>query len=160
MVATNSGSIKGCYFTGKVDGYYAGGLVRYNDGFIAASYSIGNVTTPDVDSACVGGLVCLHNGLGPIVDSYWNTETAGQQAPMDKWGKTTADLKTPTSYNGIYANWNVDLDEEEDTDGTPDDPWHFGSGDQYPALQVDFDGNGTATWQEFGEQPIRSMDGR
>ena len=34
----------------------------------------------------------------------------------------------------------------------PDDPWHFGTTSQYPALKVNFDGQGSATWQEFGYQ--------
>ena len=42
------------------------------------------------------------------------------------------------------------------TENTPDyslsDFWDFGTSGQYPALKVDFDGDGTATWQEFGNQ--------
>ena len=30
--------------------------------------------------------------------------------------------------------------------------WHFGSSNQYPVLVVDFDGDGTPSWEEFGEQ--------
>ena len=30
--------------------------------------------------------------------------------------------------------------------------WDFGTGSQYPALKADFDGDGTATWTEFGYQ--------
>ena len=33
-----------------------------------------------------------------------------------------------------------------------DDPWDFGTDMQYPALKVDFDGNGEATAYEFGGQ--------
>ena len=33
-----------------------------------------------------------------------------------------------------------------------DDPWHFGTATQYPALSADLDGGGTATWQEHGYQ--------
>ncbi len=33
-----------------------------------------------------------------------------------------------------------------------DDPWDFGTSSQYPVLSVDFDGNDSATWQEFGYQ--------
>ena len=39
-----------------------------------------------------------------------------------------------------------------DGDNTNDDPWDFGTGSQYPALKVNFDGQGAATWQEFGHQ--------
>ena len=40
--------------------------------------------------------------------------------------KTADELKGPTGYTGIYANWNVDVD----GDGVVDDPWLF-SNDQY-----------------------------
>ena len=32
------------------------------------------------------------------------------------------------------------------------DYWDFGTNSEYPALKVDFNGDGTATWQEFGDQ--------
>jgi len=31
--------------------------------------------------------------------------------------------------------------------------WDFGDNTQNPVLKVDFDGDGTATWEEFGTQP-------
>ena len=49
---------------------------------------------------------------------------------------------------GSNEAWNVDLDD----DGVLDDPWDFGTESQYPALAVDLDGDGWATWQEFGYQ--------
>ena len=57
-------------------------------------------------------------------------------------------MQSPTGYSGIYSQWNVDLDD----DGRNDDPWHFGTGSQYPVLKANVDGQGTATWQEFGYQ--------
>ena len=53
-------------------------------------------------------------------------------------GKTTSELQTPTSASGIYATWGTE--------------WDFGTACQYPALKVDFNGDGTATWEEFGDQ--------
>ena len=70
-------------------------------------------------------------------------------------GKTTAELQSPTGDTGIYVAWNTDLD-NADVDGNPatgaEDFWDFGTSSQYPALKVDIDGNGVATWQEFGGQ--------
>ena len=63
-------------------------------------------------------------------------------------GQTTSALRTPTDYEGIYETWNLDLN----LDGEPDDPWHFGTSNQYPVLKVDLNGDGTTTWQEFGYQ--------
>ena len=37
-----------------------------------------------------------------------------------------------------------------------DDPWDFGLFRQYPALKVDFNNDGTASWQEFGPQAAAS----
>ena len=48
-------------------------------------------------------------------------------------GYLTAELQQPTRYRGtIYETWNLDLD--NDPEMTPDDPWDFGSGEEYPAL--------------------------
>ena len=63
-------------------------------------------------------------------------------------GNTTAELQAPTGYRGIYQSWNLDLY----GDSARDDPWDFGTAAQYPALSVDFNGDGEATWQEFGHQ--------
>ena len=95
------------------------------------------------------------------IPSYWDVETSGQMIldaendiPEFK-GKTTAELQDPTGYTGIYSAWNIDVD-NADGDGVEatgsDDPWDFGTAEQYPALRVDFDGDGEATWQEFGQQ--------
>jgi hypothetical protein len=70
-------------------------------------------------------------------------------------GKTTTDLQSPTGYTGIYRSWNADLDDADRDDNAAtggDDPWYFGTSRQYPVLKVDFDGDGVATWQEFGDQ--------
>ena len=39
-----------------------------------------------------------------------------------------------------------------DGDGIADDPWDFGTGSRYPILKADWDGDGTATSQEFDAQ--------
>ena len=94
----------------------------------------------------VGGLVGLNVGSGTIAAGYWDTSTSGRTAGAD--GRTTAQLQAPTDYGGIYAGWNVDVDH----DGVADDPWHFGTAGQYPALSADLDGDGEATWEELGHQ--------
>ena len=45
-------------------------------------------------------------------------------------GKTTRQLQTVTTYTGIYANWNNNLDGVTGND----DPWDLGSKMQYPML--------------------------
>ena len=147
---SSSGAITASYATGSVSGNYAGGLVGYNSSGVAiiASYATGSVSGDNY----VGGLVGLNQGVA-ITDSYWNTDIFG--AGTDGEGRTTAQLQSPTGYTGIYRDWNADLDnaDRNDDDATgADDFWDFGTSSQYPALKVDFDGDGAATAAEFGGQ--------
>ena len=90
---------------------------------------------------------------GAIWASYWNTDIFGAGTAGE--GRTTAQLQSPTGYTGIYRDWNADLDnaDRNDDDATgAEDFWDFGTSSQYPALKVDFDGDGTATAAEFGGQ--------
>ena len=155
--ARSHASIVGSYATGSVAGRSSvGGLVGTNGipgnapfvlGEIKASYATGRVSGP---ARGVGGLVGYDSGDDStiITASYWDTNTSGQTSGSFGIGKTTAQLKAPTGYSGIYGSWNVDLDD----DGRNDDPWHFVTSSQYPVLKANVDGQGTATWQEFGYQ--------
>ena len=145
LVGGNHGAVTASYATGAVTGgATTGGLAGWSDGRITASYATGRVTAT---SSEVGGLVGS-NLQSTVTASYWDRETSGQSASAAGVGKTTSELQDPTGYSGIYAEWNVDIDGASG----PDDPGHFGAPSQYPVLQVDFNGDGTATWQEFGEQ--------
>ena len=106
-----------------------------------------------------GGLAGSNEGT--ITASYWDTQTSGLTVGVGEGdragaaGKTTAELQGPTGYTGIYAAWSVDLD-NADGDFDPstgvEDFWDFGASGQYPVLKADFNGDGVATWQEFGSQ--------
>ena len=69
-------------------------------------------------------------------------------------GLNTTQLQTPTAYGlatdtppSIYAAWqNIDMDGDANTTEV-NDFWHFGTNGQYPALQVDFNGDDTAGWR-------------
>ena len=134
-----------------------GGLVGYGSGAtVIASYATGRVS----GVSAVGGL--FGYGFGTtFIASYWDTGTSGQRSGVGgenvagAEGKTTAELQSPTGDTGIYVAWNTDLD-NADVDDNPatgaEDYWDFGTSSQYPALKADIDGNGTATWQEFGGQ--------
>ena len=138
-------AVTASYATGPVSGgTQVGGLVGRNDGFstVTASYATGPVS----GSSLLGGLVGLNVGSGTIAAGYWDTSTSGRTAGAD--GRTTAQLQAPVDYRGSYAGWNVDVDH----DGVADDPWHFGTAGQYPALSADLDGDGEATWEELGHQ--------
>ena len=148
LVGDNRGTITASYATGRVAvggfGFLLGGLAGNNEGTIAASYATGRVTVGR-HSSPVGGLA--GNNEGTIIASYWDTTASGIETGPGQ-GKTTAQLQAPTGYRGIYGTWNLDLD----GDGASNDPWDFGTATQYPILSMDLDGNGQATWQEFGYQ--------
>ena len=154
----SSASISASYATGKVSASsgYAGGLVGQNikdvastgtgsRAIISASYSTGTVSAGER----VGGLVGSNGGT--IYTSYWDTSTsaravgvgsddkdndnvldADETATPGADGKTTAEIRTPRGYTGIYASWNIDLD----GDGRIDDPWEFGTSSQFPTLNA------------------------
>ncbi len=123
------------YATGRVSGNLdVGGLVGTNASGITASYSTGPASATSSTASTVGGLVGgTEGGFSRIRQSYWDSTTSGIAG-----GQSTAALQGPTGDTGIYGAWNG--------------PWHFGTSSQYPALSVDFDGDGDETWQEFGHQ--------
>ena len=111
---------------------------------ITASYATGTATSAR-SGALVGGLI----GAAPaanttITASYWDTTTSAIADDADSAapeGLATAALQTPTGYTGIYENWNIDVDGDDQND----DPWNFGTGSQYPALKYgghDYNGQG------------------
>ena len=94
-------------------------------------------------------------GYRKLRPSGWNRIEIGDGQSSDIFGKTTAELQSPAGYTGPYQGWDVSLS-IEGKGNTPDyslsDFLDFGTSGQYPALKVDFDGDGTATWREFGNQ--------
>ena len=137
LVGKNSGYlVEASYATGAVSGRSSvGGLVGWQSGDnVRASYATGRVSGEVTAGGLVGGLAG-----STITASHWDTTTSGQTTGDLGTGQTTAQLQAPTDNTGIYAGWRVDR-------------WNFGQADEYPVLTVDFDGDGDATWQEFGNQ--------
>jgi hypothetical protein len=124
LVGRNFGTVSNSYSTGNVSGsYYAGGLVGYNSATVSNCYSTGNVT----GNGSVGGLVGENfstisnsystgsvNGslnFGGLVgfnydtvsNSFWDTETSGQATSDGGTGKTTAEMKTQSTFTS--AGW-------------------------------------------------------
>ena len=169
LVGESHGTISACYATGNVGGEgVSGGLVGLSLGAISACYARGDVdVTPS--GGVVGGLV---GNAGAVTDSYFDSDVSNRP-DTDPYAKTNAELQTPTAYGtgmDIYANWNVDVDNGQPIgveDGTAtgdsgaDNVWDFGSDLEYPALAVDFDGDGTSSVAEFGAQlrasPLRVL---
>ena len=145
LAGSNSGEVTAAYATGRVVGdSETGGLIGQNTGELNVSYATGSVS----GRSTVGGLVGRNSGAGTISHSYWDSETSGRTTGSYGQAKNTAELQLPTAASDIYLTWNLDLD----GDSMNDDPWDFGTSSQYPALSVDTNGVGGATWQEFGQQ--------
>ena len=127
-----AGSVSTSYSHASVSGLHqVGGLVGdLTSGSITNSYSSGAVSG---GGANVRGL--LGRGAnGTVTASYWDTTTSGRTTSAGgsgAVGRTTTQLQTPTGYTGIYADWNLDLDNYQ-TGG--DYPWNFGTSSQYPTL--------------------------
>ncbi len=138
-------AIRTSYATGAVSGDDdIGGLVGENQSIITASYATGAVT----GNRDTGGLVGENLADADTISAtYWDIETTGQSqaagfgSVSGAQGLSTAALQASTGYTGVYATWNQD-----------GDLWDFGTSAQYPQLKADFDGDGTATAQEFGTQ--------
>ena len=161
LVGLNSWSkLISSYSTGAVSGHmYVGGLVGRNSvmSSIISSYARGPVSGDEI----VGGLIGENVEPDRIAANYWDTETSGHihgvafgySSGVD--GKTTAELQGSNGYAGIFASWDVDIDNADGDDNAStgaDHPWEFGTPGQYPALRVDFNGDDEPSWEEFGAQ--------
>jgi len=145
LVGTNhGGTVQASYSTasavhhGDIWYYRLSGLIGGNigGGTVRNSYSTGSVS----EQVTYGdGLISSNETWSgsKILNSYYDSETSGRSGGTG--AKTTAELQSPTSASGIYAQWNPQT-------------WDFGTARDYPLLSVDFNGDGTASWQEFGEQ--------
>ena len=157
-----------CYSTGASNGYtgssspsghtYIAGFMTHGGNNISVkyNYTISSVSAASGQSntrpfAFLGWSSSGDNAV--YISNYYNNEitsyNAAYQSNNGILGKTTSELQSPTGHTGIYATWD-DLD--IDGDGSIDAPWDFGTDSQYPALKIDFNGNGTATVAEFGPQ--------
>ena len=137
----NGPKIVACYATGVISGgggnAYVGGLIGTNIGpsEVRASYFAGTVTGGSV----LNGVTAENDGSGEnYYNVYFDTDTTDLTGDE---GQSTANLQRPTDASGIYANWD-DLD--VNGNGTADeDPWNFGTVNQYPVLN--YGSHSTAT---------------
>jgi energy-converting hydrogenase Eha subunit F len=99
----SGGTISNSYATGNVTGNgngRVGGLVGGGSGYygftISNSYATGNGTG---NGSFVGGLVGYGSG-GTISNSYYDKETSGRTDTGKGIGKSTAEMKTQSTYEG------------------------------------------------------------
>ncbi|MCB0340617.1 MAG: hypothetical protein KDD59_00140 [Bdellovibrionales bacterium] len=101
-----------CYATGRItaSGGTAGGLVGYDFSFdIYDSYFAGET---DFSGADIGGLVGGKFSTHSVTRSFWDAEKSGQSEMCgyggcnNTFGKTTAEMKTLSTFNSAYpSNW-------------------------------------------------------
>jgi len=91
--------ITNSYSTADVSGYgLVGGLVgQHQSGTINNSYSTGSVTGNEM----IGGLV--GRSYGTVTGSFWDNETSGRSSSAGGTGKTTAQMKTKSTFTD--AGW-------------------------------------------------------
>jgi hypothetical protein len=98
----SSGILRDCYATGSVSGKDSvGGLVGGDYGSVIHCYSIGKPT----GSSNVGGL-CGNKytpGTNDDVGNFWDVETSGIATSALGAGKTTAQMKSPSTFTA--AGW-------------------------------------------------------
>ncbi len=95
--ADDDSTISNCYSTGAVSGHNnVGSLVGYNYwSTISECYSTGSVT----GDGPIGGLVVnSHNAGGSVINSFWDIETSGLSWSDGGTGKTTAEMKTQSTF--------------------------------------------------------------
>lgn len=161
LAGNNGGRITASYATGSASGKeITGGFVGSNGGSIKTSYTTSSVRESGSEHIVpVGGFVGLNEG--EIIESYWRREPPVNYAGIGDGnadgvrGFAAQQLQQPTDHTGIYADWLTDFDnadgDYDETTGT-DDFWDFGTSRDYPALKMDLDGDGVATWWEGGRQ--------
>jgi hypothetical protein len=120
----SSGSIANSYAQGSILAVqWAGGLVGNNIGSITKSYSSCGVSGT---SGTVGGLAGMN--FGSVSAAFWDIQTSGQASSAGGTGKTTAQMKTKSTYTS--AGWDF---VGETANGTQD-IWRILENQDYPRL--------------------------
>ena len=114
----NGAHMSNTYALGNVKGvYYVGGLVgRNHESTILRSYSTGTVSS----DGWFGGLVG-DNHEGTVSNCFWDVDTSGISDSDDGEPKTTAEMKTLSTFTDV--DWDFD------------DTWHMREGLTYPKFQ-------------------------
>lgn len=116
LLGSNGGIVENSYATGDAssDASEVGGLVGGNVGTVTESYATGDVTG-DED---VGGLIGDLAPGGEVEDSYWDTETTGQDESDGGTGLTTSEMTGSAAPDNMGG---FDFEEVWTTVTNPDD---------------------------------------
>jgi hypothetical protein len=117
------GLVNNCYSTGAVSGdEYVGGLVGWNHNTITNCYSTGTVS----GSQKVGGLVGWNTFI--VSGSFWDVNTSGWMTSYGGTGKTTAEMKTRSTFTD--AGWDI----VSTSDNWQEHVWTIKESIDYPKL--------------------------
>ena len=132
------GEVSGGDSVGGLAGTLSGGQIAY-------SYVVSGSNTN----------MLAGTGSGTGNASYWDSDTSGRNSGNHGEAKTSEQLQMPTGYDGIYENWDEDMDIfgtndvplavwcDEDNSGSIEGDekiddnliWDFGTSSQYPAIR-------------------------
>lgn len=114
------GDINNCYASGSSEATstntasdsYSGGLIGriLNEVSISNCYSRGLVEASSDEDIYIGGLIGLKESNTTVDNSFWDTETSGQANSDGGTDKTTAEMKTQSTFTNWDFNdiWNID----------------------------------------------------
>ncbi len=100
-------TISNSYATGSVNGAnFTGGFMGHNvdSSTISNCYATGNVTGTDL---YIGGFTGFTDSTSTAENCFWDTETSGMATSDGGTGKTTAEMKTKSTFTN--ATWDLDL---------------------------------------------------
>ena len=158
MIGHNTGLLRSAHVRGRTQALplgHVGGVVGWNDlaGRVKTVYSLVELSG-EGPTQRRGAVIGLNDGEAD--KAVWDVRVTQMSNAVGEppenndgmEGYDTGELRSTLDYIGPFIGWDPDVD----GDGTPDDEWDFRSIEEYPALKADFDGDGQATPEEFGNQ--------
>jgi len=187
------GKITDCYSTGSINSNepveYVGGFIgENNNGTVKNCYSIGKIINPGTKD--IGGFIGVKTGSTPVTNCFWDKETSGQNTSAAGTAKTTAEMKTKSTFtdaswdfssiwaiSNIYNNGYPNLDHisPPNGSGTSGDPYLIATINDLEWLSknpgewenkhykqtADIDASSTSTWDSGkGFSPIGNFTGQ
>lgn len=152
--ATSNGShLTNCYASGTVsendntvpggDGGDIGAFIGYALGYtyVDNSYATGYITSSGLYDDDVAGFIGDTNSPF-MTNSFWDTESTGRAESFGVTGKTTAEMKSISTFNdtateGLDTAWSIVLIDDFDPEGS--DIWYIDDGNDYPRLFLEYE---------------------
>ena len=155
LVGEGTGRITDSYAAGSVSGHGTGSIEGESGGLVGNMDSGSRVDTSyavgPVSGVNAGGLASTKHASAAVNNSYWDEDLTGQSASEGGTKKTTEELQAPTA-PPLQANCDAAAYVGDKTYCGWGDRWDFGDANHFPLLKADWDGDGTATVAEFGNQ--------